>query len=47
MFLALSALCAENLGGYMIQADQEIKLLKEFKEERKKASVTCKRDLRH
>lgn len=36
MLLALSALYAENLGGYMIQADQEMKFLKEFKEERKK-----------
>lgn len=32
----------------MIHPGQEIKLLKEFKEERKKkASVTCKLDLRN
>lgn len=47
-FWLWSTLCAENLGGYMIHPGQEIKLLKEFKEERKKkASVTCKLDLRN
>ena len=43
MLLALSALCAENLGRYMIQADQEIKLLKEFRKERKKKPLSLAR----